>query len=108
MAQYQFAAAAHVGDRVDHAAIEQAAQHGRTRPAYGCVRGHADRSEGDALLVSQKRGEAVRKALLAEGVPESAITLAPKGDTLPLAFAGSAKNRVVDFEVIDLNPRTPR
>ena len=26
-----------------HAAIEQATQHGRTRPAYGCVRGHADR-----------------------------------------------------------------
>jgi OOP family OmpA-OmpF porin len=52
------------------------------------VTGHADRAggaEGYNLALSLKRAEAVRDALVAAGIPASAITVARRGEEEPAA-----------------------
>jgi len=48
--------------------------------------GHADRAGTPAynMKLSQRRAEAVRAELIAQGVPANAITIAAKGETQPL------------------------
>lgn len=64
--------------------------------------GHADESdgEGDVVALSRRRAEAVKDALVSEGVPERVIIVQARGRDLPLDKRGipeaNAANRRVE------------
>ncbi len=69
------------------------------------IQGHTDNT-GDPeknLTLSDKRANAVRDYLIAQGVPEQQLTAKGYGDTKPIADnktqAGRAKNRRVEFSI---------
>jgi outer membrane protein OmpA-like peptidoglycan-associated protein len=75
------------------------------------VAGHADDfpDEARCLVLSQKRADAVRDALIAAGVAKEKLVSKGYGRTLPLApMSGPAKrrekNRRVDFNVLEMAP----
>ncbi|HWL47667.1 MAG TPA: OmpA family protein [Sphingomonadaceae bacterium] len=85
----------------------------RTMRAGGPIvlRGHSDSRghDGDNLIASRKRAEAVRAYLESKGVPRARITIIALGEARPIAPnahadgsddpAGRARNRRVEIEV---------
>ena len=67
--------------------IDEAARNAKTLAVTRLeVTGHADRSGGDAYnqKLSEKRGAAVKNALISLGVPENEISVVGKGESSPL------------------------
>jgi outer membrane protein OmpA-like peptidoglycan-associated protein len=81
----------------------------RTNPQLGRVEvsGHTDSQGSDAanLDLSQRRSESVREYLASKGVPVERVVAKGYGETKPIAdnktAAGRAKNRRVEFNLID-------
>ena len=69
------------------------------------IEAHTDSQGADAanLALSQKRAEAVRQALLAQGIPAARLSAAGKGESDPLTSndspEGRARNRRVEISV---------
>ena len=66
------------------------------------IEGHTDDIGSDNYnqALSAKRADAVKSALIAHGIERERLTIAPMGETLPVAFdstrQGRAKNRRVE------------